>query len=111
MTRRRRETMLTSGDSRFADQSFALVKVSFLLADMHNDAWLSRTVFVVPPACGSSARIQARLVRRWVLFATANNQCGQERSCNFQYPASIHKAADTIQRVVPHSTLKSVLIG
>src|SRR5206468_5747945 len=90
---------------------FAFVKVSFLLADMHDDPRLSRSAFVVPPACGSGARIEARLIWCWVLFATGNNQRREQRACNSQSSAIIHKAADTIQRELTHSTLKSVLVG
>ena len=107
------ETGFTRGDSCPADQRFAFVKVSFLLAYVHDDPWLSGGAFVVPPTCGSGARIEARScrVRFLVLFATANNQRCQQRACNSQYPAVIHKAADTIQRKSMHSTVKSVLAG
>jgi hypothetical protein len=107
------KTGFTRGDSCPADQSFAFVKVSLLLAYAHDDPWLSRSAFVVPPACGSGARIEARSrpVRLWVLFATANNQRCEQRPCNSQYSASIHEAADTIQRKSTHSTVKSVLMG
>src|SRR5215211_1636917 len=110
MARRSRKTGFAGGNSCFADQSFPFVKISFLLADVHNNARLSRTAFVVPPACGSGARIEPRLIRRRVLFAAGNNQRREQRSCNSQYSAIIHKAADTIQWEVTHSTLKSVLI-
>ena len=60
MTGRSRKAGLTGGDSCFADQSFAFVKVSFLLADVHDDPRLSGSAFVVPPARGSGARIEAR---------------------------------------------------
>ena len=85
MSRRSPKARLTSGDSCFADQSFAFVKVSFLLADMHDDAWLSGSAFVVPQACGSGAGIEARLIWCWVLFATGNNQRREQRACNSQY--------------------------
>jgi hypothetical protein len=111
MTGRSPKARLASGDGCFADQSFAFVKVSFLLAYVHDDPRLSGSAVVIPPACGSGARIKPRLIRRWVLFATANNQRCEQRACNSQYSAIIHKAADTIQRKVTHSTLKSVLIG
>src|SRR5882724_5630575 len=78
---------------------------------MHDDSRLSGRAVVVPPACGCGARIEARLIWSWILFATGNNQRREQRACNFQYSAIIHKAADTIQWEVPHSTLKSVLIG
>src|SRR5712672_4334691 len=78
---------------------------------MHDDPRLSRSAFVVPPACGSGARIEARLIWRWVLFATGNNQRREQRATNSQYSTIIHKAADTIQWELTHSTLKSVLVG
>ena len=107
------KTGFTRGDSCPADQSFAFVKVSLLLACVHDDPWLSGSAFVVPPARGRGARIEARSrrVRLWVLFATANNQRCEQRACNSQYSAVIHKAADTIQRKITHSTVKSVLTG
>src|SRR2546423_13015475 len=77
---------------------------------MHDDPRLSGSAVVVPPACGRGARIEARLIWRWVLFATANNQRCEQRACNSQYSTIIHKAADTIQRELTHSTLKSVLV-
>jgi hypothetical protein len=55
MTGRSPEPRLTSGNGRFADQSFAFVKVSFLLAYVHDDPRISRSAFVVPPADGSGA--------------------------------------------------------
>src|SRR4029077_15528790 len=106
-----RKARLTSGHGCFADQSFAFVKVSFLLADVHDDPRLSGSSFIVPPACGSGAWIEARLIRCWGLFATRNNQRHEQSACNSQYSAIIHKAADTIHWELAHSTLKSVLIG
>src|SRR5206468_10792145 len=79
--------------------------------DVHNNARLSGTAFVVPPACGSSAGIQARPIGCWVLFATRNNQRREQRTCNSECSAIIHKAADIIRCAVTHSTLKSVFIG
>src|SRR5215469_5448898 len=76
---RSRKTRLTSGDSCFADHCFAFVKVSFLLADVDDDPRLSGSAFAVPPACGSGARIEAGLIRCWVLFATANHQRREQR--------------------------------
>src|SRR3982750_225200 len=113
MTGRSAKTWFTRGDSCPADQSFALVKVSLLFPYVHDDFRRARSTFVMPPACRSGARIEAgsRRVRLWVLFATANNHCREQRACNSQYSAIIHKAADTIQRKITHSTLKSVLTG
>src|ERR1700675_1646473 len=111
MSRRSRKAGLTGGDSCFADQSLAFVKVSFLLADVHNNARLSGRAFVVPPACGSGARIEARLIWCWVLFAAGNKQRRKQLACNSQYSGIIHKAADTIQWELTHSTLKSILVG
>src|SRR6478672_3688241 len=113
MARRSPKARLTSGNGCFADQSFAFVKVSFLLAYVHDDPRISGSAFVVPPADGSGVRIQApgSRIRLWVLFATANNQRHEQRACNSQYSGIIHKGADTIQRKITHSTLKSVLIG
>ena len=109
MAGRSPKARLTSGNGCFADQSFAFVKVSFLLADVHDNAWLSGNAFVVPSACGSGARIEARLIWCWVLFATGNNQRREQRACNGQYSAVIQKAADTIQWEFAHSTVKSLL--
>ena len=113
MTGRSAKTGFTRGDSCPADQSFAFVKVSLLLAYAHDDLRLPGSAFVVPPTCGCGARIEARSRRiwLWVLFATANNQRYEQGACNSQYSAIIHKAADTIQRKTTHSTVKSVLIG
>src|SRR6476660_2667240 len=96
MTSRSPKARLTSRDGCFADQSFAFVKVSFLLAYVHNDPRLSGSSFVVPPACRSGARIESRLIRRWVLFATANNQRHEQCACNLQKWGTFHRAADTI---------------
>src|SRR6478736_10346885 len=107
------KTGFTRGDSCPADQSFAFVKVSLLLAYAYDDLRFPGSAFVVPPARGRGARIEAgsRPIRLWVLFATANNQRYEQRACNSQYSAIIHKAADTIQRKGTHSTVKSVLMG
>jgi hypothetical protein len=107
------KTGFTRGDSCPADQSFAFVKISLLFACAHDDPWLSGGAFVVPPARRSGARKEARSrrVRLWVFFATANNQRCEQRTCNSQYSAIIHKGADTIQRKITHSTVKSVLVG
>src|SRR6478736_5407272 len=113
MTGRSPKARLTSGDGGFADQSFPFVKVRFLLAYVHDDPRTSRSAFLVPPADGSGARKHAPVprIRFWVLFATANNHRCEQRACNSQYSASIHKGADTIQRKITHSTVKSILIG
>jgi hypothetical protein len=113
VTRWSAKTGFTRGDSCPADQSFAFVKVSLLLAYAYDDSWLSGNAFVVPPACGCGAWKEAgsRGIGLWVLFATANNQRCEQRACNSQYSAIIHKAADTIQRKTMHSTVKSVLRG
>src|ERR1700745_550166 len=111
MSRRSPKTGFTGGDSRLTDQSLALVKVSFLLADVDNNARLSGNTFALPPACGGSAGIHAGLIRFWVLFATANNQRHEQRGCDSQQSGVIHKAADIIQRGFTHSTLKATLTG
>src|SRR5690348_16806725 len=107
------KTGFTRGDRCPTDQGFAFVKVSLLFPYVHDDLRVSGSAFVVPPACGSGPRIEAgsRRVRLRVLFATAYNQCREQRPCNSQYSAIVHKAADTIQRKITHSTLKSVLMG
>jgi hypothetical protein len=91
---------------------FCLCKeVSFLLADVHDDARLSGSVFVVPASLRErrADRDPAHTVLE--LFATANNQRREQCACNSQCSAIIHKAADNIQRGFLISTLKSVLIG
>jgi hypothetical protein len=50
MAGRSPKARLTSGDGCFADQSFPFVKVSFLLAYVHDDPRISGSAFVVPPA-------------------------------------------------------------
>jgi hypothetical protein len=56
MAGRSPKARLTSGNGRFADQSFAFVKVSFLLAYVHDDPRTSGSAFLVPPADGRGAR-------------------------------------------------------
>src|SRR5262249_38627698 len=83
MARRSAKTRFTGRDGRFADQSFALVKVTFLLADVHDDPRTSGNAVIVPPPCGSSARIEPRRpIRLWILFATANDQRREQGSGN-----------------------------
>jgi hypothetical protein len=57
MAGRSPKARLTSGNGCFADQSFAFVKVSFLLAYVHDDPRISSSAFLVPPADGSGVRI------------------------------------------------------
>jgi hypothetical protein len=56
MAGRSPKARLASGDGCFADQSFAFVKVSFLLAYVHDDPRTSGSAFLVPPADGRGAR-------------------------------------------------------
>ena len=70
MAWRSRKTGFAGGDSRFTDQIFAFIKVSFLLADVHNDLAWTGSPLIIPPARWSGAWIKAGFVRR-VLLATA----------------------------------------
>src|SRR4029077_1919123 len=49
MPRRSRKALLACGNGRFADQIFSLIKVSLLVGQMNNDAWLAVGAFVTPP--------------------------------------------------------------
>jgi hypothetical protein len=54
-----------------------------LFADVHDDSWASGSAFVIPPAHGSGPRKEAGFIR-WILFATANNQCCDECTSDLQ---------------------------
>src|SRR5438128_2957821 len=59
MARRSGKTRLTGGNSRFTNHAFALVKVSLLFADMHNDLGRTGCVLIIPPTRWSGPRIDA----------------------------------------------------
>src|SRR6516164_5346190 len=89
MARGSGKTRLTSGNSRFADQTFALVKVSLLFADMHNDLGRTGGVLIIPPSRWSGAGIHARRIR-WILLATEKDQCDKACTYSLQQTARVH---------------------
>ena len=83
------EPGFTSGDGRFGDQMFALVKVGFLFGGMNNDLRWARDAVVIPPTCNRGVGIQAGRVRR-VLLATANNECHEACARNLEQMTKVH---------------------
>src|SRR5438552_13620384 len=55
MAGRGRKPTFSRGDSRFADETLALVKVRFLFADMNNDLCRSGHILAMPPTHFSGA--------------------------------------------------------
>ncbi len=92
LTGRSGESRLACGDGRFADQTFAFVKVRFLFADIDDDLWRAGCALVVPPTCWSRARKRTL----WQRLATADNHCNKTRACNSKQWAGLHGAADSI---------------
>ena len=89
VTWRSGKTRFASGDGRFGDQMFALVKVRFLLADMHNDLRRTGNAFVIPPTCNGGAGIEAGRIRR-ILLATANNERYEACAQSLKQTAWVH---------------------
>src|SRR5437899_1179138 len=100
MARRSGKTRLTSGNSRFTDHAFALVKVSLLFADMHNDLGRTGGVLIIPPTCWSGPRIDAgrsgvgidagRIRGIGILLATEEDQSDKACTYGLQQTAGIH---------------------
>ena len=98
------KTRLTSGNGRFADQAFALIKVALLFADMHNDLGRTGRAFIIPPACWSGAGIHARRIR-WILLATEEEQSDKACSYGLQKTARVHWKRIFMRGSSRHSTL------
>ncbi len=93
-----RKAGLACGDSGFANLTFALVKVSFLFADMHDDFRRAGGALIIPPTCRSGPGIHAGRIG-WILLATEKDQRDEDDSYNLKKPATFHRAADSIYRL------------
>src|SRR5439155_5334917 len=83
---RRREPWFAGGNGRLADQTFALVKVGFLFADMNNDPGRAGSAFVIPPTHFGGARKRTL----WKSLATANDEGQQACACSPEQTVRIH---------------------
>src|SRR5438128_5960707 len=108
MTGWSRKPRLAGGDGRFANQAFTFIKVSFLFADMHDNFGRTRGVLVIPPTCRSGTRIHPRRIR-WILFATAYDQCKKACTYSVQQTARVHGSGYLCGVHQSTSTLKSIL--
>jgi hypothetical protein len=68
---------------------FSFVKVSFLFADMNDDFRRPGDTLIIPPTCWSGAGIEAGRIR-WILLATAYNQCDEACTYSLQQTARTH---------------------
>src|SRR5437868_2201085 len=115
MARRSGKTRLTSGNSRFTDHAFALVKVSLLFADMHNDLGRTGGVLIIPPTRWSGLRIDAgcsgvgihagRIRGIGVLLATEEDQSDKACTYGLQQTARVHWKGIFMRGSSRHSTL------
>src|SRR5207247_11423979 len=99
MTGRSGESRLACGHGRFADQTFAFVKVRFLFADIDDDLWRAGCALVVPPTCWSRMRPRSGCIRG-NFFATAKNEHGYSDAYDLKHWTSFHGAADSIRQVI-----------
>src|SRR5205823_10236550 len=97
MAGRGRKPRFSRGDSRFADETLAFVKVRFLFADMNNDLCRTGRVLAMPPTDLSGAR-EGTL---WKSLATANEHGNQTCACNADKTARIHKGGYLSRLVRP----------